>query len=292
MDEPIVAPAEAPAPEVAPVVPAPAPAPEKPEVKPELVEGEQPEVGTSEPVVPAAPYELKVPDFIPLGERTPEREAYISEFAQVAAEAGLESRHPGLAQALLDQAVEAATTLGVYTAPDEHTTAEDAFQTMGQMFGKDGAGIVADAQKTVRALGPQFAAYLDRTGLGNDPAVLVALSQAGYLGLSPEQAREQLAATMQTKEYRRGDKAMVLKVGALSRIANRTDENESLQALEEFKARQAAPTPVHVAGQGVRGPEDVALREEAAKLASKHGGMSRVEADRFMTITKRLSGGA
>jgi hypothetical protein len=227
----VVAAPAAPAPVAAP---APAPAPAKPAevvVEPEVVaEAEQ---------GPAEPYSLVVPSFVPIAQLTPEREAHVAEFSQVAADAGLDTRYPGMAQALLDQVVECASALE-YQQGDEYTDAFDATATMHRMLGPErGAAIIKDAQQTVKALGSAFAEYLDRTGLGNDPAVLVALSQANFFMRTPEQARTELEATMRTKEYLAGDKLLVLKVHALSRVAARGETDTSAAAIAEMKARPA-----------------------------------------------------
>jgi hypothetical protein len=276
-----VTPVSVTAPASAPVVPA-APAPAKPAdvvAAPEAVAEAEQDGGTAEP------YALVVPSYVPIAQLTPEREGYVAEFSQVAADAGLETRYPGMAQALLDQVVECASALE-YQQGDEYTNAEDATATMHQLLGPErGAAIIKDAQQTVRTLGPAFAEYLDRTGLGNDPAVLVALAQANFFTRTPAQAQIELDATMQTKGYLAGDKLMVLKVHALSRIANRGETDTSAKAIAEVQARPA-PTQAPVTGS------EAALRAEAAALVPKKGRMSHEQSVRFQEITAKLAGGA
>jgi hypothetical protein len=234
------------------------------------------------------PLALVIPEFIPLAERTPEREAYVSEFQQVAADAGIKS---DIAQGLLDHVVEVATTLQ-YDRPDPSGNAmlgldDDvvARDQITRMFGAEtGAQIIKAAQQTVRGLGPKVADYLNRTNLGNDVGVLVALAQTGYLYRTPETAREELAATMQSKAYARGDKLTVLKVAALSRIAHR----------EEAEPTSAPAKPQMVRTGLMRTvPADVhqqEMRDELATLAKKsHHDLTLAERQRWMELIARVS---
>jgi hypothetical protein len=239
----------------------------------EIVEQhQQPEATAAEPLP------LVVPQFVSLKERTEEREQYVSEFAQVAGESGIK---PEIAQGLLDHVVETASAL-TYEAADQYTTDVDARESMVKMFGEEiGTQIIRDAQQTVRALGPKVAAYLDRTNLGNDLGVLVALSQAGYSTRTPEQAQKELAATVATKQYLAGDKLLVLKVHALSRIANRQDGVE-----QPKMAGLLNREPVSAVED-----RQQALRDEMAALVPKKGEMTREQADKWMAINKQLNGG-
>jgi hypothetical protein len=170
------------------------------------------------------------------------------------------------------------TQLPTYQAPDEHFDDVDARAEMVRLFGEErGTEFIRAAQQTVKALGPAVADWLTETNLGNDVGVLVALSQADFLMRSPDAARKELEATMKTEGFLKGNKMLVLKVAALSRIANRETVTQQAPKMEGLLNRQPA------------GTQEAALRAEAAKLASKKQ-MSREDAARFQQITSQLAG--
>jgi hypothetical protein len=199
---------------------------------------------------------------VPMKELTPEREAFISEFAQIAPSVGLDA---GTAQGLLDMVVDAATTL-TYQPADEFTTPEDAFKAMTQTFGEEAAtDLVNRAQKYVKSLGPKVADYLDRTGVGNDVGTIVTLALAGtgWLKLTPAQAQESIAKLMKTKEWAAGDKLTQIKLHTLSRIASRAATSPQQQPIRAAqKSEQFAQASADAS----------AARAEAAKMLADSSG--------------------
>src|SRR5437899_475310 len=160
-------------------------------------------------------FELKVPEFIDTREITPERQGYVTEFQALAPEVGIDAV---AAQGLLDVAVDAAVALD-YQMDLTESTDVDAREAMTRLFGDENAKNMIDrAQKYAHARGESFLKYLDTTGLGNDPSVLVAMAFAhsGYLRQSPAQAQQQIEKLMKSDSYRAGDKLTLVKLHALS----------------------------------------------------------------------------
>ena len=223
---------------------------------------------TPEPVVEATsePFDLKMPDFLPLAQRTDEREQFVQEFSQIAPDAGIDA---STAQGLVDMIIDSGTAL-TYEAADEYTTAEDAFATMEQTFGpKVGRDLVNSAQKYVASLGPKVADFLDRSGMGNDVATLVslALAQSGVFKLTPAAAQAEIETLMKTKEYMQGDKLTVIRLHTLSRIMGRDEASPTTKsgaALQgEATARAAAKATETAKGEA---------RSAAMKMLSEKDG--------------------
>jgi hypothetical protein len=232
------------------------PAAAKPEVEQQQAEGQQPS---------AEPFSLAVPGFVPLGEQTPEREAMLSEFSQIAPTVGLDA---GVAQGILDMAVDAASVLD-YQGADEYTNADDAFTAMTHVFGEEEAkNLVSRAQKYAASLGPKFQEYLDRTNLGNDVATLTSLALAAGLKQSREQAQASIEKLMGSEKYAKGDKLTTIVLHALSRIANR----EPAPARNPL-APSRTPSPAQQqASRAAAEKQQADARAEAAKLISDPSG--------------------
>jgi hypothetical protein len=134
------------------------------------------------------PTELTVPIEVPQ-HFFPEAEANIREVGVLANELGVPTEE---AQTLVDYvvALNASDQSGVSLEdPDACRT------VLNRRYGTDGANqVIADAQKAVTRLGPKAADFLNRSGYGNSPAVLVALAAyaCGNLRMSPEQAQKEL----------------------------------------------------------------------------------------------------
>jgi hypothetical protein len=177
-----------------------------------------------------------------------------------------------------------------YVAADEHTTDDDARAQVIQMFGEEnGTKLIRAAQKNVHALGPAVAEYLDRTNLGNDVAVLVALSQAGFNTLSPAKAKEALEATMKEKGFLQGDRRLVLKVAALSRVANREGSPEDqLNAAARKAASPAKPKSAGQAQYVASQKAAVDARAELATLAGKRD-LTPEDRQRWATLVAQVS---
>jgi hypothetical protein len=186
------------------------------------------------------PYELRMPDFLPLKEVTDERQTLFDDWRHVAPACDVDSN---AAQGLVDAAVDAATQLR-YDAPED---ADGARVEMARLFGEESAkNIVARAQKYVREHDAEglLSEYLDTSGLGNDPAVLVALAfaQGNWFskGATPAWARAELDKVMASKEYQSSDKLAVLKTQVLSRIAYRDAAGPEDQLAAAARAQLAS----------------------------------------------------
>jgi hypothetical protein len=98
---------------------------------------------------------------------------------------------------------------------------------------------------TVGKLGPKFAAWLDATGLGNDPAVLVALAEygAGTSKLSQADAQRELSAIMTDPKHPHwhGSKASVDRVRLLSEIAHAEPSEEEERARQRKHEESDSP---------------------------------------------------
>jgi hypothetical protein len=288
-DGPVVesaAPAPAPSAGEAPAAPAPAPAASKTDsdryawmkaeaAKRAAAASTQPketpkeEAAVEEPAVEEAPqpvesFELQVPSFVDAREITPERQGYVTAFQALAPEVGIDA---AAAQGLLDVAVDAAVALD-YTS-DPAASSDDARATMIRFFGDENAkNLIANAQRYAQARGESFLKYLDTTGLGNDPSVIVSLAFAGstYLTQSPAQAKEGIAKLMASKEYQAGDKLAMVKLHALSRIANRDAVDPLAVAVKQTPMSREREAAMKSATQS-----DGEIRSELSKLLDPRG---------------------
>jgi hypothetical protein len=249
----------------------------KPEVKPEpeaeLVEQE----ASGEPT--DVPVSLTVPEFVDAKQVTEERQGYVNDFAQLAPQIGLSGE---AAQDLVNLVVDCAVTLP-YSAPDQHTTPEDAISALGQLYGEATAkDLIARAQKYT-AGSEKLKDYLDRTGLGNDVGVLTALALAGsgWLALPPKEAAGATKRLMASPEFARGDKLTLVKLQMLSRLAERGEgQQPTPQATVELKRLESN---LEVSRE--------ALKQQAVALVakSKKGDMSPEDRAEFMELTRRIS---
>jgi hypothetical protein len=144
-------------------------------------------------------YELAMSDEVP--EEVRER------VGENIAEAGVIAKSLGIHQDIAQDFVDCATALATLDESRFDPTASNAgeigMNTLLQRYGKkDTEMIVADARAAVNALGPKAAEYLDRTGLGNSPAVLLALSHflRGAFRASTETLQRELNAITKGKE--------------------------------------------------------------------------------------------
>jgi hypothetical protein len=241
-------------------IPAPGIAPDTNKLTPvESAEGEQPAEEEMVADENAEPLTLAIPSFVSMKEQTPEREAFVQEFAAIAPQVGLDA---GVAQGLLDLAVDAATALS-YTAPDEYTNHEDAMAAMTHAFGEaEAKNLVGRAQKYAASLGPSFQDWLDRTNLGNDVGVLTALALGPGLKQSPAQAQQSIEKLMKSEKYAKGDKLTTIVLHALSRIANRATAEPAKPPTRTLWNRQSPE---------VTEASRAEARAEAAKMMEKDG---------------------
>jgi len=242
--------------------PAPAATKETTEETPPAAEEQQPPADGEN----AAPYELRVPEFVSQKEITEERQSFVAEFQQLAPQVGIDA---ATAQGLLDVSVDSAVALDY--VPKVDADRDDARLEMQKLFGDAGKNLIKRAQIYAQARGSALQDYLDSTNLGNDPSVIVALAfaEAGYLTQTPEQAKENLSKVMASKEYLAGDPYTIVKVQVLSRIAHRGTQsaNDQLAAAAKSQAAKlAAPKPA----AGAQSDGDA--RATLAKMMSEKGG--------------------
>jgi hypothetical protein len=262
---------------------------EQPEAETQL-EAEQQEQTEQQQTV--EPYALKVPDFVDHRAVTEERQQYFDDFQQVAPQVGIAAPE---AQALVDVAVDAATALHYQHNPE--ATAEDARATMLQLFGeKQGTTLIKEAQAYAHSRGEKFLNYLDETGLGSDPSVLVALACAkwGWFGpkATPAWAQDQITKVMKHSTYTSGDKLTHIKLQTLARIAHRDagSQNDQLRAAATTAA-QAQLTAKPAAGTT---PSAGDARAEITKLLDPkgpllRGGPGQAEAKaRYFELLKKI----
>jgi hypothetical protein len=215
------------------------------------------------------PYTLQTPAFVPMAEQTEERQGFVNDFSAMAPSIGIEASH---AQAILDVAVDALTALGGDYSRSfelEHATAEEGYSEMVRLFGEDRAkGVLTNCHRYVEAHGgDRLRDWLDTTGLGNDPAVIVALATAntGWFSATPEQAQQRIDELMKSEEYRRGDKLAMVRLHMLTRLAHRdalsAGDRLNAAALERQMTQPAAPA----AGS------DAEVRARIAKLLDPKG---------------------
>src|SRR5262249_34746211 len=183
------------------------------------------------------PYELTVPQFVDNREVTPERQEFLDQFSQVAPAAGIDA---ATAQGLIDAAVDAAVAFDYEARPDADLN--DARAEMVRLFGDEaGQAMIRAAQEYAHSRGEKFMQFLDRTNLGNDVSILVALGFAKsgwFTGNRSEWAKEQISTLMKSPMYKSGDKLTNVKLQILSRIAHRGegDLNEQLNSAAKAAA--------------------------------------------------------
>jgi len=134
--------------------------------------------------------------------------------------------HAGVGQDLVNDFVASALEIGRHRATDE----DGARRQLQARWGDDTDAKLANVDKAMKALGGysgSFAKWLDQTGLGNDPAVLVSLEAFGsdQLGnkitpTSKAKAVAEHSAIMKNPKhaYWRGDKDAVAKVPRLAEV--------------------------------------------------------------------------
>jgi hypothetical protein len=215
--------------------------------------------------IQSEPYTLEVPPFVSQEARSEAREGWFGEFERVAPSVGITQSD---AQGLIDMTIDAAVHLDY--VGNEDATAEDATLEMQKLFGdKAAANIIENCQRYVKSKGEVFSDWLTETGLGNDPAIIVALAYAN-MGLfnpsiSTQVAQAELTKTMQSPEYMKSDKMALLRVQLLSRIVHRNALGEEQQLMAAARARQqelAAPPRENPLPKG----NAAAARKEMASL--------------------------
>jgi hypothetical protein len=187
---------------------------QKPEVKPEP--GPQ-----TKPAEPDAPVEIKVENVS--AEHRAEAEQFAADVGAMAADLGVPAEE---AQAIFDCAVD--ISLSNQQAGLDLQNVSACRAALEHRYGANSEGIVRDAQAAVKRLGPDVAAYLDHTGAGNDPGVLLTLAEyyRGTTRLSPEAAAKELVRVRADKNFWNGDKYLVDRARLLGTIAARSSSRE------------------------------------------------------------------
>lgn len=214
--------------------------------------------------VPELGYELEVPADVPGASYDERSEELLGEFGAVAAGSGLSQT---VAQDLVEAFTQAHSALGVNNLYEG--TPEDAANVLRGYFGERYEEALATIRANADALGEKFKDWLDESNLGNDPRALIALAHAGDLVLSQAKAQEQIEALMKTEAYKKGNKAVIARIGNLMRIAGREQKSPEQQLAEVAKTR-VAPTPEPRVQTGATSSAPV--REVVQKMLSDKSG--------------------
>jgi hypothetical protein len=234
-------------------------------------------------------FELAVPEWVDPKVVSESHQTWLGDFQNIAPTSGIDAR---TAQDILEIAVDGAVHVGDHGIDIENSTPEEGRIAMERTFGAEAAkGLIENAQRYVKAHGGKdgpLATWLTETGLGNAPEIVTALAFASsaYFKLSPEKAQGEIDKIMQTKEYGQGSKLAVLKLQALSRVANRNSQSLEDQLNSAARAKASAPAVPAVA------PADRSKLEAESKDLSRkafNGSMTSAEKARFMELTKRIS---
>lgn len=208
-----------------------------------LVEETEPEIAHEQPA--GTVFDLSFPDFVPASEQTPERMALLDSFSGVAPSAGMNAEDASSAvAAFVDVATSIPSNLDV-----EHATIEEVVSEMQSMYGEGEATSIINRAQNYTAKWPALKAWLESTGLGNDPAVIatLAFAQGGTLRCSPAQAQARIDKLMKdgTSAYHSSDSKKRLLAVAEVQILSRIAERGSLspEAILNNDARGQRPTP-------------------------------------------------
>jgi hypothetical protein len=212
------------------------------------------------------PFELQVPSFVDNRAITDERQSFLNDFSALAPQIGIAAPE---AQALLDTVVDCASSFE-YEARED-ASADDARLEVENLFGAERSkGLISQAQRYVASRGEAFQNYLDRTNLGNDPSVIVALAFAGAgwfdpKAATPEWAQKQLDEVMKSPEYGKGDRLALVKVHLLSRLVHKSERNQ-----EQKLGAEVRTTPMSQEREAAA-TASTDVRAELAKLLSPKG---------------------
>ncbi len=166
---------------------------------------------------PAGEYEIKVPDTLVASDRE-EAAHFAADAAEIGREAGIDQ--PTM-QVLYDFITDMQLTRGVEVLNLSNAT--ECVTVLQNQYGPEADAIIRDAQAGARMLGPKGRMYLDGTGLGNAPSVLVALAHfyRGDFKLSPESAQAELTKVRSSKAYQAGDRSAIDRGRLLGMLATR-----------------------------------------------------------------------
>lgn len=214
-------------------------------------------------------YELEVPIEVPQ-QFFPETEANIREAGVLAKELGVPAEEM---QGVVDYAV----SLAVSDESGVNLSDLDACASvLRNRYGGEADRIIADAQKAVTRLGPKVAEFLDRTQLGNSPAVLAALAsyERGDLRMSPEKAQAELDKLTKGEDLRSayrnanhpGHKAAVDRANLLYAI---TAKGEAKKDAQPKKAAAPVKTTAKMAEDALDAEIALAIKEPGYRKGDK-----------------------
>jgi hypothetical protein len=138
--------------------------------------------------------------------------------AEIGREAGIDQ--PTM-QTLYDFITDVQVTCGV---PDlDLSNPTECVNVLHNQYGAEADAIIRDAKAGAKMLGAKGRMYLDATGLGNAPSVLVALAHfyRGDFKLSPESAQAELTKLRSSKGYQAGERSPVDRGRLLGMLATR-----------------------------------------------------------------------
>jgi hypothetical protein len=180
-------------------------------------------------------YPLTFPDGLPSTLVTEDATAMLSEF-------GVLAKSVGVSQTEANQFVRLYTEVATSEAHAVDAGNPDSVRGwLRERWGGEFDARLNKVHATVHKLGPKFSAWLNATGLGNDPAVLVALAEygAGTSKLPKAEAQRQLDTIMGDPKhpYWHGSKSAVDRVRLLSEAAyaetSQEVERERVRKLED-----------------------------------------------------------
>ncbi|PYP34173.1 MAG: hypothetical protein DMD46_17135 [Gemmatimonadetes bacterium] len=237
---------------------------------------------------PAAGYRLETPSDVPTAAAI-KWDSTLDGFSKAASGAGIPQP---IAQNLMQSFIDADAALGGYGNGENAYTSEDAESSLRAFWGREAYdGQMRKVWKTVKGLGTHFAEWLDGSGMGDHPAVCVALANWADTKLTKAQAQAELSKIMsdEKSDYFSQDswrrQPAVVRVKMLGRLAYAEDAPVSHPVA---RARNAEAARVEQAATKARAD----ARSEAAALVAKldKGTPAEREATkkRFIELTARL----
>lgn len=177
--------------------------------------------------VSATPHTLTLPPELPASLAESWR-PMLGDFSKAAAQAGISQT---TAQMYIEAFADAETLPGMnadaiegHGFPDSPEAARGRCETILRNFwGDKYEANLSAVRRAVKSAGPALGRFLDETGFGNRPTVLVALSMSGDLRLTPEQAKAELDKLNRSKDLLSGNKMLSMRRAVLGRIAYSDD---------------------------------------------------------------------
>ena len=229
---------------------------------------------------PAAGYRLETPSDVPTAAAI-KWDSTLDGFSKAASGAGIPQP---IAQNLMQSFIDADAALGGYGNGENAYTSEDAESSLRAFWGREAYdGQMRKVWKTVKGLGTHFAEWLDGSGMGDHPAVCVALANWADTKLTKAQAQAELSKIMsdEKSDYFSQDswrrQPAVVRVKMLGRLAYAEDAPVSHPVA---RARNAEAARVDAAY--------TRLAELVAKLDKGTPAEREATKKRFIELTARL----